>query len=130
MWLFTRWGFYSISVQNNSVAIRARLKKHLEKLQARFPDRLGKYKIQEDSQNDYKYRLIVARKTWLAVGNELMAEQDWSNFKNEAQKEDGHDDYVTALHEIWQVLYDLQEDEAHANGWRAAAKRWSGPLVR
>ena len=42
----------------------------------------------------------------------LAQEQSWSNFKNEAARYQRWDRrYVRALHEVWEVMHRLQDDE-------------------
>jgi len=120
MWVFTRYGFYSIacasksdgSLDNQSVMVRARCIAHLCSLQKRFPA-LAVGKILELPNRDYRYRLIIPKASWIAIISELAQEQDWSNFKNEASKYQGKSGraYVGALHDVWDVMYRLQEGE-------------------
>jgi hypothetical protein len=60
---------------------------------------------------DYGYRLIVAKSLWVEVLTELAEEQAWSNFKNEAARRQGAlgNIYVRALHQVWEIMYRLQE---------------------
>ena len=115
MWLFTRYGFYSIACASKhdgaldlkTLMIRSRLKAHLEKLQARFP-RLSGAEIFTSPIRDYRYRILVDREVWEVVVAELVKEQTWSNFKNEVATFGGGDEYVRALHEVWHVMHRLQ----------------------
>jgi hypothetical protein len=120
MWVFTRYGFYSIacaskpdgSLDSQSVMVRARCIAHLRSLQKRFPA-LAVGKILELPNRDYRYRLIVPKASWTAIVGELAQEQEWSNFKDEAARYQGTSGggYVRALHKVWDVMYRLQEDE-------------------
>ena len=117
MWLFTRYGFYSIACARKSddsidpamVMIRARRRAHLKNLQQRFQALAGA-KIVTLPDRDYRYRLIVPKAVWVGIVTELAPEQEWSNFKNEAARFQGAagSDYVHALHEVWRVMYSLQ----------------------
>jgi hypothetical protein len=118
MWIFTRYGFYSIacaskpdgSTDVSAVMIRARSADHLKDLQQRFPS-LASAELLTWPNRDYRYRLIVPKAVWAAVVGELVQEQDWSNFKSEVaryQRTPGSD-YVHALHEVWSVMYGLQD---------------------
>ena len=68
MWLFTRYGFYSIACARKSdnsidpklVMIRARLLPHLKNLQQRFPA-LAEVEVVTLPARDYLYRLIVPK---------------------------------------------------------------------
>jgi hypothetical protein len=107
MWLFTRYGFYSISVYDGKFTVRARLRKHLTVLQRRFPVLL-KYQVEVMLERDYRYRFYVDRAVWEAVVCELVREQTWSNFKSEVARFGGGDAYESALHEVWDVMHRLQ----------------------
>jgi hypothetical protein len=118
MWLFTRYGFYSIACGTNpdglpdlrTMMIRARCVSHLERLQKRF-SALADARIKRLPDHDYRYRLIVRKELWTAIVSQLVEEQIWSNFKNEVgrfQCAPGRD-YVDALHRVWEVMRDLQE---------------------
>jgi hypothetical protein len=123
MWVFTRYGFYSIacasksdgSIDDQSVMVRARCIAHLHGLQKRFPA-LAVGKILELPNRDYGYRLIIPKASWVAILGELAREQNWSNFKNEAAKYQGKlgRGYVDALHKVWEVMYRLQQDETQS----------------
>jgi hypothetical protein len=119
MWIFTRYGFYSIacasqpdgSLDSQSVMVRARCIDHLRSLQKRFPA-LAAGEILELPNRDYRYRLIIPKAAWAEIVGELAQEQEWSNFKNEAAKYQGKSGgrYVNALHDVWDVMYRLQQD--------------------
>ena len=110
MWLFTRYGFYSISVRTGSTktCVRARLNSHLQALRDRFA-RLRGCEITISEANDYRYRMLVPRRAWESAMLELVKEQTWSNFKNEVARFNGCGDYEQALHHIWWIMFNLQE---------------------
>lgn len=120
MWLFTRYGFYSIAcaskasggIDQQTLMIRARNKRHLEKLQARFP-LLAEAEIITTPIQDYRYRIIVLKSDWTRIVAELAEEQTWSNFKSEAARFQGKaaTDYVHALHDVWSVMYKIQDTD-------------------
>jgi hypothetical protein len=120
MWVFTRYGFYSIacasrpdgSPDNQSVMVRSRCISHLESLQTRSP-KLAVGKILELPNRDCRYRLIVPKASWTEIIGELAREKEWPNFKDEAAKYQGKSGraYVGALHEVWGVMYGLQQNE-------------------
>src|SRR5208283_5429455 len=96
MWLFTRYGFYSIacarrpdnSIDQTLVMIRARRRAHLKNLQERF-QALADVKIVTLPARDYRYRLIVPKELWAGIVAKLAQEQEWSNFKNEVARYQG-----------------------------------------
>ncbi|KKK96642.1 hypothetical protein LCGC14_2660710, partial [marine sediment metagenome] len=92
MWLFLPIGFYSIvcprenagrgpDVDTTKVMIRARVREHLEALRKRLSAN-AQPKIIESPHADYPYRLIVPKAAWTAALSELIAEQEYVNFKN------------------------------------------------
>ena len=93
--------------------VRARLKKHLENLRARF-SALADAEILTWANRDYRYRLIVPKAVWAGVLKEMAEEQGWSNFKNEAasRRVKVGSAYISALHDVWQTMYELQESDA------------------
>jgi predicted small integral membrane protein len=129
MWIFTRYGFYSIASASNpdgtidpdTVMVRARLYQHLASLKDRFPDsELGEAEIISLDDTDYKYRIVIPKVTWVATLAELAGEQTWSNFKSETSrfsriKKMTHS-YVDALHHVWDVMHRLQVQEVKENG--------------
>lgn len=90
--------------------VRARARKHLTNLQQRFPV-LADTKILTLPGRDYGYRIIVAKAVWAEALKELAEEQTWANFKSEAARYQGQTgaDYTRALHDVWEIMYDLQE---------------------
>jgi hypothetical protein len=120
MWIFTRYGFVSIacakkpdgSIDEDTLMVRARARKHLENLQERFRDTaFGKAEILTGAGTDYKFRVIIPKAEWASVVSQLAMEQTWSNFKSEAARF-GHMKtsglYIHALHEIWAIMLDFQ----------------------
>jgi hypothetical protein len=124
MWIFTRYGFFSIAcasgpdgaVDPDKVMVRARLQEHLLSLKDRFPKTdLGKADIQCSKHTDYEYRIVLPKDAWVSALAELASEQTWANFKNEAARsaraKGQRHEYVDALHEIWSVMAALQRNE-------------------
>src|SRR5438105_10192437 len=93
IWIFSVHGFYSIGCANaldgridpQVVMIRARVRKHLVNLRKQFPSLAGS-KILASPKRDYGYRIVVQKVVWATVLNEMALEQNWSNFKNEANR--------------------------------------------
>ena len=118
MWLFTRYGFYSIACARSAdgaldpqtVMVRARCRSQLQALQKRFPA-LATAEILELPHSDYRFRIVIPKETWNLAVTALVEEQDWSNFKNEVASFQGSagSEYVHALHDVWTVMYELQE---------------------
>jgi hypothetical protein len=120
MWIFTRYGFYSIacashpngSLDPQTLMVRARRVSHLKSLQKRFPVIAGA-EIMTLPNRDYRYRLIVPKAVWAGISAELVQEQEWSNFKSEVARNQAAvgSDYVHALHRVWSVMSALQQGE-------------------
>lgn len=117
MWIFTRYGFFSAVTsrpipglpQTDELMIRARVKKHLENLIARFPTNLGGKEIHHSDNTDYPYRIYASRSVWSLVMETLGREIDYSNFKGEvADSGLTEPDYEHALHDVWAVMAGLQ----------------------
>ena len=119
MWLFTRYGFYSIAcalkqdgtLDPDQVMVRARVMNHLKNLQKRFPQLKG-VDILTLPRRDYLYRLLVPKQVWSMIIAELAEEQNWSNFKTEAARYQGvaGSAYIHALHAVWNTMYELQDN--------------------
>jgi hypothetical protein len=122
MWIFTRYGFFSAvcarqadgrhgrPVDPDRIMVRARVRIHLEQLQARFPALIGELAITESRDTDYAFRLIVAKGMWSELLGALGAEIDYDNFKSEVAAHQGRAGakYEHALHEVWSVMRRLQ----------------------
>jgi len=121
MWIFTIYGFYSIAcadkpgtkeIDPDTVMVRARCKDHLQNLQKRYPE-LASSEILSPPNRDYGYRLILPKSVWVAALQEMAEEQEWSNFKSEVAQRMRRDgaEYTEALHDVWRIMYRLQEPE-------------------
>lgn len=128
MWLFTRYGFFSVSsFDKRRVAIRARARKHLEQLRHRLPF-LKKYDILEDSLTDYRWRIIIPRNIWVDAVLTITVEQRWPNFKAEAHRFCPDVRYDDCLSHIWGVMkeqgeqWDWDAEEEAAKGKQNAAR--------
>lgn len=118
MWIFSCYGFYSVAsatkpgtkeIDPDLLMVRARSRKHLENLHERF-DFLREFKIVHIPGRDYGHRIIVPKDLWRKAVDEMVAEQEWDNFKNECRKnvlEVGWD-YVHALHAVWSDMLKLE----------------------
>ena len=121
MWLFTRYGFYSVvqarlivdgriedQVDPDNFMVRARVRDHLVNLQNVFPA-LQDYPILTSPDNDYRYRTIVPKRTWSYVALELTEDVDYDNFKEACVDVDSADGlYTEALVHVWTIHSELQ----------------------
>ena len=122
MWLFTKFGFFSVVCNNNRpldgsplkgklkvdkgyVAVRARVRKHLENLVAEFGT-LGNPSIIDTPDRDYACRIIVPLGVWAVVQNSLAMRIDYHNFKDAAGKEDA--EFARWLSSVWSLGHAVQ----------------------
>jgi hypothetical protein len=120
MWIFTRYGFFSIvngrrrdgSPDPDTVMVRARRVAHLRQLLQRCPSVSGA-EITTTLHRDYRYRIVVAKVSWVAAITALAEEQNWCNFKAEVGRHQGAggSDYTHALHSVWSVMNEFQRAE-------------------
>jgi hypothetical protein len=123
MWIFTKYGFFSIVcarrgngryaqlVDPERIMVRARVRGHLEALQKRFPDLLAESVILDSVGTDYAHRLFVPKAVWARAMSALTEEIDYDNFKSKvARHHSGVGlDYEHSLHDVWSVMHRLQE---------------------
>lgn len=123
MWLFTKHGFFSAvcarqgsgkhgqPVNPDRIMVRARVREHLEALQARFADLLGQAEIRESAGTDYAFRLFVGKSAWAKVVAGLAEETDYDNFKSEVARHRGEagETYERSLHKVWDIMRRLQK---------------------
>ena len=110
MWIFTRYGFYSIacattpdgSLDSANVVVRARAEEHLHALLKRFPS-IGAAEVITTPDGDYRYRIILAKDIWTRILGDLSKEQEWSNFKNEVAtyNHPNGKEYVDAVFDVF-----------------------------
>lgn len=116
MWLFTRYGFFSIAAGRpdegapEMVMVRARARKHLEALKRRFQTSMKKYRVEEHNDRDYKFRIILPKRVWEDTIATLAEEQTWSNFKGEAARFAKDATYSHVLHKIWHLMFDAGQE--------------------
>ena len=62
---------------------------------------------------DYAFRIFVDKHAWSRVLSELALETDYDNFKAEVGHHPGTAGvpYEQALHEVWEVMFRLQEED-------------------
>ena len=96
MWLFTKNSFVSAvqhRQQPHNVLVRAREKSHLARLFPEIP-------IQEDTEADYRYRLVVPKKEFAKIVSDyIMQSLDYDNFKAAQDVDDPA--WTRFLHAVW-----------------------------
>ncbi len=122
MWIFSRYGFFSAvsarqgdgahgqPVDPERIMVRARVRGHLEALIEGFPQLVGSA-IKTFPATDYAYRIFVSKSVWSQVLAALGGDIDYDNFKSEVARFQGRGGgaYERALHDVWSVMYALQE---------------------
>lgn len=117
MWLITPIGFFSIvqkpgDKKTGTLTIRARVRGDLTALKLHYLPGLGP--IKESSDTDYRFRATAPRTEVSAAMARLVDGLDYSNFKSEVAKRQGH--ARSALyHDVWSVIYKLQTDPVFAD---------------
>ena len=116
MWLFTKYGFYSVVEDKEvpeNVLIRARAREDLENLKALmkrfFPgSTLATAPIYDSLYSDYRYRVFVPKKDFEAVAQLLVRELDYTNFKH-AVGEAGDTGRDMAYMSVWSAMRQWQQ---------------------
>lgn len=116
MWIFTKYGFYSAvcarqddgfgNVDENTIMVRARSKKHLVNLKNKFPQLSGDILV--TPRNDYRYRIFVPKQVWEGVLGEIGKDTDYDNFKDKVKDYLGDYSYLKCLADVWATMYDYQ----------------------
>lgn len=126
MWLFTKYGFYSVTrskTEPQKIQVRARVRADLEALIAaataaglawaipKFgkPVEIVLPEVLETPEADYRYRIILPFDRWQALAGLLAAEVDYFNFKDQITDPARHRLYTR----IWAMLADLQNGVAY-----------------
>jgi len=96
-------------VETDKIMVRARVRSHIKALQERFGE-LGGAELIETPHADYRYRIIVDKAAWAEAVDQMITEQNYTNFKNAADSHQGCSGvaYIHALHRVWEVMYELQ----------------------
>lgn len=116
MWLITPIGFFSIvqkpeDKRRGTLTVRARMRGDLVTLRQHYLPGLGP--VQESHDSDYRFRAVAPREDVSAAMSRLVESLDYSNFKSEVAKKQGHK-RAGLYHQVWDVLYQLQTDPAFA----------------
>ncbi len=109
MWLFTKYGFYSIVKDSNSAhyKCRARRKKDLVNLISNFKY-LSEYEIHCDKKADYHYRIFISQNHFSMLMLSISNTVDYSNFKDSISKNKDQVNKVDHYSEVWETMYSYQ----------------------
>ncbi len=97
-----------------TLTIRARVKADLEALRGRYLPTMGN--ITENERSDYRYRAVADRDAVAAAMEQAVKGIQYSNFKNAVASEHGWQRADT-YHDVWAVLYGLQDQSRSNHGW-------------
>jgi hypothetical protein len=132
MWIFTVFGFFSVvDAGRGNVQVRARHKQHLVRLLKFLGDSQVWViaKIFKNDEADYRYRMVVPVAAWTGAVLQLAkASASVRNFKTAAEHQVGGEDpdYVVALHRVWSIMHEYQQDNDERANKRKAASRVGG----
>ncbi len=93
-----------------TLTIRARVKSDLEALRVRYLPTMGE--ITENEGSDYRYRAVADRQAISAAMQQAVTDIDYANFKNAVAQEQGWQ-RADRYHDVWAVLYGLQDRESN-----------------
>lgn len=130
MWLVTPIGFFSIvqkpgDKKNGTLTVRSRVRSDLAALKQHYLPGLGP--IQESHDTDYRFRAVAPRGEVSAAISRQVDDLDYSNFKSEVAKKQGHK-RASLYHQVWDVLHHLQTDPAFAEK-EPVAESYGGVVV-
>ncbi len=125
MWIFTRWGFYSVAcarqgdggheneIDPHNLIVAATLRSQLEAIQLHLPDLIGNCAIKEHADADFKYQMFVEKNIWSQVMLSLSQELNYDNFRDEMVKEHSMDDtqYLKQLTSVGNILLKPNKSE-------------------
>jgi len=106
MWIATKHGFYSIvQKRDDEYHVRGRVRQDLENLLHLVRLDLA---IEDWPGADYRYRIIVGRKTFSGIMAALALDLDYPNFKAEIASSPDQHEKIEAFHQVWRILARLQ----------------------
>ena len=109
MWMFTKYGMFSVVFKDGGMQVRSRNRKHLEALKHRCMSLGAKHwKILDTPRGDYGWRIKLTRDEWVKVAALLASEIDYANFKDAARDSKVDRRFVDALHDVWMRLFQYQ----------------------
>lgn len=131
MWLITPIGFFSVvqkaeDKQRATLTVRSRVKGDLIALKQHYLPGLGP--IQESHDSDYRFRSVAPHGEVSAAMSRLVEDLDYSNFKSEVAKTQGHK-RASLYHQVWDVLHQLQTDPTFAKCEKAPLVESYGGVV-
>lgn len=110
MWLFTKYGFYSIvqdEKDKNIFKVRARKKGDLQELKSNLKD-VSDCSIHQDLKADYRFRIFINSKQFQSLMIHFTNSLDYTDFKNSIYENKSQKDKLDSYHKVWDVMYEYQ----------------------
>lgn len=114
MWLFTKYGFFSVvqhKSRNGLVLIRAMEKSDIEWVRDFINEGCDTTPchVEESPVNDYRFRIVATREEYQDLLKHLGDELDYTNFKDTIHGDPVRDNAYT---EVWQTMRNFQATKA------------------
>lgn len=124
MWLFTKYGFYSITETcNGNVQVRAREADDLDAMREEYMPALGQ--TFTTLHADYPFRAFCTKDELAEAMGRIVHDINYTNFKGEVGEIDP--DRVKIYHQVWADLLDIESLETfHARERARRAPRRQG----
>lgn len=111
MWIFTKYGFFSLTQSNVEIGLmqfRARLKTDLQALIATTG---VEAEIIETPANDYRWRILVEPQMAVGLMIQLTTGIDYSNFKDAVFRQPGQASKSVPYHRVWSIMAGMQRED-------------------
>ncbi len=112
MWVASKIGFFSVTIskEDGPAQFRARVYGDLDELRAFLSEKgIALSETLTIPTADYRYRAFLDRDQLSAVFGALAETINYSNFKGEIGASPTQRHKLGAYHDVWEVLYRLQE---------------------
>ena len=118
MWLFTKFGFFSVVKKgtNDDLTIRSRTRSDLDRLRNHYLPSLSASRAHEGT--DYPWRATASASALAEAMSAIAQDIDYANFKDEVAFSLGKD-RAKRYGRVWSALYDMSDDlsEPHQEGF-------------
>jgi hypothetical protein len=108
MWLITQDGYFSVVKKNGTSArplcLRSRVRRDIENFLMAIDK---KYKIEDSTGTDYKYRTYVSREDLIEYQIHIIKKLDYDNFKDSLK--DVHPERLQTYMNLWSDSFGLQK---------------------
>lgn len=130
MWLFTKFGFFSIvqkdNDQDNILTIRSRTRGDLDRLRNHYLPSLSPSRAHEGT--DYSWRANASVAALKEAMSRIVQEIDYSNFKSEVGLSTGHA-RAKCYSKVWSAMYNMPEDLPEPHPADFEGLPWSSPCL-